>query len=260
MREDRDVLRDAYLAVTSEIRHGSGVTDPEGRIKNAHAKARRLLLCLNGVGDLPVPEFKKFILNAKLLITELAELSCVTQSKDSRKMLKKDKTDLIDTVSRHEAAFIKAVQDQDPDGYKIDLSVLFNSNVKRHKLTSDMADELLMKAICGDGESEASINSHDLYITKTGKKYHFENCPRCRGKEVRICHRSYAELLHLQPCGCVPEWFAKARVDSDVVTVFIDESVRSNVSEANNIGYYSYIVCNGFVEGRIFKVIATCDR
>lgn len=152
---------------------------------------------------------------------------------------------LMKAMARREADILDAVIEDNPDANLIDIEDMFKKRKCIKQLKCKLASDICLESI-----KEALLRKKSMvYISKTGKRYHTQECPYCKGRELIEKTKCEAEKIHLTPCKCIAEAAAKEQVDNNTVTAFIDESIHSvrwNEQGINGkVGSFSYILCRG---------------
>lgn len=183
-------------------------------------------------------------------------------------------------ASDFEEKRIQILRMQHIAGERIDLGSIFNKASNIRTLVIKMADKIVEEALEDNSYTIVGKNTEDVYITANGSKYHKKDCPYCKGRILKLSTKKEVENLNLMPCLCLQKnttppkkeesFFKKENMinSSEYITVFVDESVRSNlwsdidVKQSKTYGVFSYIICNGYLqkEEQISSLNTICEE
>lgn len=190
-----------------------------------------------------ITDIKKIILNAKIMYAQYLVIKDRSPQLVN-KSLERNMGSLVSEVCRCEADMIKDLRLQETDGIGIDVSQIFLEKKYLRRLGALLARDIVRSAIHGN---DASKYVRDLFVTRSGSKYHVSDCPFCKNTALIPASRDIIEDKKLMPCKCLG--MAESAGDRGCVTAFIDESIHSvewdEDGKVGTIGNFSYIVCRG---------------
>ncbi len=227
-------------------------------------KAARQYLGLLSMEELPECQAKEVVKKSKHLFQRFLEW----YKRNPAVFLDKDYEDidsLMDLVGLYEAEVLEKLRMEEIGGTRINLEKIFSSSFVLRQLLCIGIEKLVMEALSDQDLSPNTDEDTDLYITKTGGKYHRIDCPYCTGRQLYPSTRKKIENMGIAPCRCVPEKVLysrlsmlsmeeKSEVNQNTITIYVDESVRGNqlhkidpnLDEVE--GVYSYLICKGYLE------------
>ncbi len=154
---------------------------------------------------------------------------------------------LIRAVCKHEADMIGMLRVQETGGYRIDIRSIFEQRKNLNRLATTLARTIVAEAINDTDNPIEFLTKY--YITDTGKRFHREDCPHCKGRYLSAAAQKMIENQKLTPCRCLSGLSTDEETDHTCVTAFIDESIHPVVwdakGERGKAGSYSYILCRG---------------
>lgn len=253
VKSDELILYESYIKLREAAETKAAkkcnvsVKNDEKLIESIQLKLSLLLVYIDETHMLSQAILLKKLMNAKGIYIQYFQIrgrnpQCTFGSMDT----KMDR--LIRAVARHEAELLQSVRKQEVGGDRIDLQIIFKKQSNLNRLGHTLARDVVKEAM---KDLSLSIGKRKIvyYITATGKKYHTENCPYCRGKELIPAARAVVENQKLTACKCVALKKAADETDKNCVTVFIDESIHSvkwdEEGKEGRLGSYSYIICRG---------------
>lgn len=249
---DEEILYDCYkkLAKNNEARNRKADLANDKNSVSRIASSTSLMITRLTETDLVIPaqEIQRYILGAKGLFLQCASIkrrhpNCIAESLD------RSVDKMIQAVCKHEADMIEGLRQQEKDGDRIDIKMVFDQPRYLKQLGNMSARNIIAEAI--DNENRYLSDSPPIYITRTGKKYHVANCPYCRGKDLNQATARIIRDNRLLPCKCVDSTHLQGELEHTFVTAFIDETIHPvNWDEKGNkgkAGSFSYILCWGKV-------------
>lgn len=251
---DAAVIYQAYLEYPEycKAKKGMGLTakQAEKTKKELYQKVERSLLDWKSSRTTLV-EKDALLRRCKLLYDQYCKFRMSSPELVSRQMELKMNT-LLEHMADREAEKVSYIRVHEAGGGKLDLEAVFKEKSAVRKLLSYPIDKLLEQALADTSFTIVSREDSAFYITATGKKYHRAQCPYCKGKT--LVKTAYAKIqnMKLQPCKCIEKASGAEKRDTrQVLTVFIDESIRKNpwrrwderIPEKQ--GSYSYVICKG---------------
>ena len=117
------------------------------------------------------------------------------------------------------------------DGSKVDLEALLSKREYSKGLLAHNVLDLIYNATT-DKNIELVRPTQMYFRTKLGKRYHVENCPYCKGRELfSISDQNI--ISSMTACACIEKnmQITKAATEKnnrDYMTAFVDESLRAN--------------------------------
>ena len=163
--------------------------------------------------------------------------------------------ELLSLAGEYETANVQRLREKLPLGERLNLKKILEETNDVSQILSMEVDRIVERTLNGPYSVVFCRKAEPYYATASGKHYHKENCPYCKGKEIYPVTRGMIENLGCQPCVCVTGVKARKlspeRLDRKAVTIFVDESIRKNpFSEYDPSlpeceGVYSYVVCRG---------------
>ena len=152
---------------------------------------------------------------------------------------------LVKTLCRWEAEMISGLRVQETGGERIDINEVFSKKTNVNRLGTMMARDIISSEIREENSASRFVTTY--FITNTGKKYHREDCPFCKGRYLSEVTQAMVEYQKLEPCKCLTSIAVKNSYDPSYMTAFIDESIHPVAWNENGKkgkeGSYSYIIC-----------------
>ena len=189
-------------------------------------------------------EVRKNVLSGKHMFIRFVGISEIMPEHVTDSM-KKTMDKLIHEVCRREAEMIDLVRMRELGGERIDITEIFSYNKYLPRLKGELAQDIVADAV----KDADIVFGPSYYITATGTKYHQENCPYCRGRQLSAVSKKIVEMQKLTPCKCVALQEKLQGVDHSCVTAFVDESIHETKWDENGKkgrdGSFSYIICWG---------------
>lgn len=191
-------------------------------------------------------EIQKYVIAVKGMFTQYSVIkgrnsSCINEA------MANSMDELIRAVCKHEADMVSMLRMQETGGERIDILSIFNQKKHLNQLGNSLARTIITEAIHGAATPMGVQPTY--FITDTGKRYHRESCPYCKGKHLAAATLKMVENQRLKPCKCLSKPLIFDKVDYTCVTAFIDESIHPVAwdVEGNHgkAGSYSYILCWG---------------
>lgn len=250
---DEQILYECYLKLSEQaerrarIRSSVSAKNDRQLIAGINSKLPLLLTYLVDTNMLTTDELLKKLTKAKGMYMQFHQVcgrnpDCIVSS------MNKKMDRLIHAVSRHEATLIDGVRRQHVGGDRFDLNVIFEKKANLNRLGSTIARDIVKDAM---KDLSLSVGNGKMiyYITETGKKYHTEKCPYCKGRELIPATRAVVENQKLTACKCIALKKAADEADKNCVTAFIDESIHpikwDEEGKKGSAGSFSYIICRG---------------
>lgn len=251
-KADELILYEQYvrLGKLAEIKSGNkckgSLKNDNQHIRGISEKLPNILIMLENPSVATAPILHKKIISGKGMYIQFCNIrgrrpQCITQS------LNENIDRLIRVLAKREAELLQKVRSQIVCGDAIDFESLFEEKTTLNKLATTLAGDLLTYEKT-KGRSLAVSTKRIAYITKTGTKYHVEDCPFCRGRELLLVSSDTILERELTVCKCVQ---LKKREDKlmNFMTAFIDESIRparwNDEGNVGKVGTFSYIICRG---------------
>ena len=253
VKSDEQILYECYLKLSVEAetkamkKNNVSAKNDKKLIEGINSKLSLLLVYLDETNMLTTAEIVKKLISAKGMYMQFFQVKgrnpkCVMGSMN-------DKMDrLIRAVARHEANILQSVRNQEVGGERIDLETVFEKKGNLNRLGNTIARDVVRDAM-KDLSMSVGKSKVVYYITETGKKYHTDNCPYCRGRELIPATRAIVENQKLTACKCIALKKVADEADMNCVTAFIDESIHpikwNEEGTKGSAGSYSYIICRG---------------
>ena len=152
-------------------------------------------------------------------------------------------------ICRWEAEMISGLRMQETGGGRIDIGVVLAKKTNLKQLGSKFARDIIASEIRDENLPSSFLSTY--FITDTGKKYHRENCPYCKGRHLTEASVTMVEYQNLTPCKCLSSSQERYVYDPSYMTAFIDESIHpvawNEKGNKGKEGSYSYIICRGLL-------------
>lgn len=253
VKSDEQILYECYIKLSVETenkaKNKKNVSAASDRklINGINSKLSLLLVYLEEINMLSMDELLRNVIKAKGIYVQFFMIKgrnhhLITASMNNRM----DR--LIHAVARHEANTLLSIRTQETGGERINLEIVFEEKSNINRLGNILARDIVKNAI-KDLSVKVGKSNTVYYITESGKKYHTENCPYCRGRELLPTTRTIVENLKLTACKCISMNKATDEVEKNFVTAFIDESIHpiwwNEEGKRGRAGSYSYVICRG---------------
>ncbi|NEX00445.1 hypothetical protein SAMN04487829_0012 [Pseudobutyrivibrio sp. NOR37] len=251
-RADEDILYDLYIKLAESAKE----TKKKGKTKANTTEQLRvilnriptLLLYLDEM-NLPQAEINRYLEKAKSLFLNYATIKKRRPELVSA-FLDKKMDQLVHSIARNESTMVSNFRTQELSGERLDIASLFEGNNYYRQLLDFTAVQVIRKIL---NENFTSVGKTIvLFITDTGRKYHKQDCPYCKGKHLKPATRAVINNLGLEPCKCIKDEEDRIKLNDSYRTIFIDESIHPVAWNENGIpgkaGSYSYIICRGLLE------------
>lgn len=255
VKTDEQILYECYLRLgvvaESKAMKKNNVSEESDKklIDGIYSKLSLLLVYLDETNMLTTDELLKKLMRAKGIYLQFFQIKgrnpkCITGYMN-------DKMDrLIRAVARHEANTLQGLRSQEAGGERISLEAIFEKKSNVNRLGNTIARDVVRGAM---KEISQSVGKGKVlyYITETGKKYHTDDCPYCKGRHLIMATKSIVENQKLSACRCIALKKKADEEDTNCVTAFIDESIHpiawDEEGEKGSVGSYSYIICRGWL-------------
>ncbi len=244
-RSDENILFDCYdkiAQLTIAEKKSSQSKHDECVAFSLEKKVPSILEDIGPESNLTPEEIEEKVLVGKnyysqYLSAKARSPECVSESLDM--LINK----LIQLTCIREAEIVDGIREERQDESPIDLVRIFANENNLTRLRTKSVRRVVKDAMQIRAIYEESVPK--FYMTPQGKRYHLQDCPHCRGKELVQTSIWKIYDLNLLPCRCV----SPNAIKSDSVTVFIDESIRpvawDYTGQEGYNGIYSYIICRG---------------
>ena len=249
MMSDESILLECYkkLGQSKEAKKKNIRADSDKKmIDGIFPKLSLVIMHLKEDGIVSIVDKQKDIIRAKSYYISYSFVKgrhpeCISKS------FSKQMDEMIRAVCKHEAEMITSLRKQEIGGDRIDIDVVFSKKANMNRLGNVLARDIVKEEICGINNSAGILSRY--FITETGKKYHRDNCPYCKGRYLSEVGAAMVESQKLLPCKCIASLEKEARESKDNMTAFIDESLhtfpwKENGQRAKS-GSFSYIICRG---------------
>ncbi len=180
---------------------------------------------------------------------------------------------LLTLTGEYEASYIQKLREKETLGYRINLKKILEKPDCLKKVLGKEMDRIVEEEFADSRALTISKRQQQFFVTGSGEKYHRQDCPYCKARELYLVTEKMIENFGCLPCRCVTEEekeHASAHIDLSAVTIFVDESVRKNPfhpydeSLPEYEGIYSFVVCQGKLkseneiqEGNLIKKCAS---
>lgn len=253
VKSDEQILYECYIKLGAKVEEKArkkgnvSVESDKKLIEEINSKLSLLLVYLAENSVLTATERYKKLMTAKGTCMQFFQVrgrnpKCIIGSMNDRM------NRLIRAVAKHEADMLQSVRCQEVGGERIDLEIIFEKKSNFNRLGSTIARDIVKDAM-KDRSLSVGKSKAVYYITQTGKKYHTDNCPFCRGRTLIPSTRAAVENQKLTACKCIALKKAADEADMNCVTAFIDESIHpvkwNEAGKGDHVGSYSYIICRG---------------
>lgn len=164
---------------------------------------------------------------------------------------------LLTLTGEYEASYIQKLREKETLGYRINLKKILEKPDCLKKVLGKEMDRIVEEEFADSRALTISKRQQQFFVTAAGEKYHRQDCPYCKARELYLVTEKMIENFGCLPCRCVTEEekeHASAHIDLSAVTIFVDESVRKNPfhpydeSLPEYEGIYSFVVCQGKLE------------
>lgn len=225
--------------------------DPEAdkRVLDGIAsKVSLLTMRLTDDGLVSIIDIQKDLRKAKSYFTQLSIVRG-HHPKYISDTLSKQIDQMMKAVCKWEAEMIGRLRMQETGGERIDISEIFSKKKNLIHLGSQFARDIVASEIREENLPASFISTY--FITNTGKKYHRENCPFCKGRHLSEVSATMVEYQKLTPCKCLLSSEERYDNDPSYMTAFIDESIHpvawNEEGQKGKEGSFSYIICRGLI-------------
>ena len=250
IKSDDQILYESYLKLGEEImtqamsKCAVPFEEDKDLIEEINSRLPLMLVYLADTNILSSAEVQKQLVKAKEIYVQFFKAK--GRNPECIMSYVSDKMDrLIHAVARHEAAMLENIRKQESSGENIDLEKIFEQKKNLKRLGNTSIRNVIKEAM-KDYVSSQDNKGEIYYITETGKKYHVDNCPYCRGRKINMATKAEIENQKLVACKCIDLKATASRKDENTVTVFVDESIRTiKWPEESKVGSFSYIICEG---------------
>lgn len=252
---DKEIMYKCYMKLCQETekkakeKNNVSVKSDKALFKGVKSKLPSLLMYLGEVDILRTEEIPKKITNAKGIILQYFQIRGRNPECIDDPLIGEQIDSLIQAVVRYETEYIGIIRNQEIDGDNIDLDVVFENDVNFNRLGNEVAWNILKNHIYMNRSVSVGNYKSLYYRTKTGKRYHVEDCPYCQGKNLISVKKVTAEEQKLTACRCVELKEAVELESRNYVTAFVDEAIRpirwSENGKKGKTGSFSYIICRG---------------
>lgn len=242
---DEKILYDCYRKIMTFKNRKMDIRKDKASIVGINNNIEALLTKLSS-DEKAIDELEKLLIHAKGMYFQFAAVdasnpSCITV--DLR--IKMDC--LIAIVCKHEAEMIKRIRINQVRGCSIDIEGIFAQKKYANCLGKSLASTIVLQAMKEGVNCMGYVPT--FYITHTGAKFHREDCPYCKGRNLLATTFSTIKEQNLKPCKCLTEFGITDEADCNHVTAFVDESLRTilcgEMDNNDKAASYSYIICYG---------------
>lgn len=263
-RTDQEILYDAYGSYLDNCKiKGSVRVAPakENKVRSELiAKIDKNVFFLKSPTTLDT-EKDKLVAKCKVLLQQY--MGYRTSAPNLITALLNKKIDgMVYQISVREAHHVEAFRKTEVGGKRIDLEAVFQDLHMVKLLAQQKVTHVLENALQDKRFTIISVEDRSVYITESGRKYHHNKCPYCKGKKLIRSSVAKVNNLGLEPCKCINSnneavWKedtsskGEPKLVKQTMTAFIDESIRTNIwkkwdsSLDSKQGSYSYIICRG---------------
>ncbi len=250
VKTDERILYELFQNISS--RHASkdqkykNHADDKRIFDGITSKISLLTMRLNEEGLVSIVDIRKNLTKAKSHFIQLSTIRGRHPEYFSD-AIDKQIDEMLTGICKQEAEMISGLRMQETGGERIDIREVFSKKKNLSQLGSQFARDIIVSEISEEKFRSRHISTY--FITDTGKKYHREDCPFCKGRHLSEVTKSMVESQKLTPCKCLSP--SEDSYDPSYMTAFIDESIHPVAWDENGHkgkeGSYSYIICRGLI-------------
>ena len=248
MGKDEKTLYDIYKKKEQKYATSKGEKDPKKDRELMGGFTAKIPLWVMRLKDpdVTISTKQKYVIAAKNMYVQYVRVRA-RSPEFVTPPLTKAADELLKAICKSEAEMIGMLRLQEPGGARIDIRKILEKPKNQKRLNHESTTAIIRDAI--NAVDSAADCLPILYIADTGKKFHREDCPYCKGRYLATASLEMIRLQNLTPCKCLAPIWKNDGIDRTCVTAFIDESLHNitwnETGRVERSGNYSYILSWG---------------
>ncbi len=254
---DKELIYDAYLRAFTTAK-GKKISDAQFSLKRTELTKRIdrvLLTCRYSILDM---EKRKAILFGKNVYREYCGFISANPAGKTAQIENRI-LEMLEEIAAFEEQEVQLYKETLGDGFELHLEIILNKSMYSKELTLISITDVIRHAL--RNKQIYAIKEYALYyITPRGTRYHKEDCPYCKNKDLIVVDIADQDGEKKKPCICVrgrstpDKKTGPQKKIKEFMTAFLDESRRDdpwkqiNPTRLNKQNIMSYVMCKGYLE------------